>query len=325
MTRQTKSNYIHDILLDELRKRFPFKAQLVNKLIDILYIEREAVYRRLRKEVPFTLLESVAIAKELSLSLDALIGIDLGKKRPFQLQVADYVNPQDIDYQMSEEYVNFLRLVQEDPNATTGTISNTVPLSLASKFSHLYRYIIFKWNYHQEERTPNQTFKQIVLSDRFEELRKANYLESKKIHETHYIFDDLLFESLIQEISYFHSIGLINHSDLQMLKDNLSELIDYLEDIASHGRFPETGNKANIYLSDIRIDTSYSYFNTKNYQLSLIWTLVMNAASTFDEKTFEKIYTLFQSYVRSSTLISTTGEKRRTLFFRKQRELLANL
>ena len=39
---------LYESFLAELRKKIPQGAKLTNTLVDMLYIEREAVYRRLR-------------------------------------------------------------------------------------------------------------------------------------------------------------------------------------------------------------------------------------------------------------------------------------
>ena len=59
---------LYESFLTELRKKIPQGAKLTNTLVDMLYIEREAVYRRLRGEVPFTFVEVMTVAKELGIS-----------------------------------------------------------------------------------------------------------------------------------------------------------------------------------------------------------------------------------------------------------------
>ena len=46
--------------------------ELADMLMDTLYIGKEAVYRRLRGEVPFTLQESALISRKLGISLTKL-------------------------------------------------------------------------------------------------------------------------------------------------------------------------------------------------------------------------------------------------------------
>ena len=62
-------------LIEVMKEKIPDGGNLANTLMDILYIGKEAVYRRLRGEVPFTLNEASIISKKLGVSLDQIVGI----------------------------------------------------------------------------------------------------------------------------------------------------------------------------------------------------------------------------------------------------------
>ena len=65
----------YDKFLETLNLRFPKKSQLVEKLMELLNIERGATYRRLSKKIPFTFFEIVRIAFEWNISLDHVFDI----------------------------------------------------------------------------------------------------------------------------------------------------------------------------------------------------------------------------------------------------------
>lgn len=65
---------LNELLIQAMESKIPDGTRLANVLIDILFIGKEAVYRRLRGEVPFTLNEAAIIAQELGISLDNTIG-----------------------------------------------------------------------------------------------------------------------------------------------------------------------------------------------------------------------------------------------------------
>ena len=48
-------NELNTSLIEAVKEKLPLKENLANLLIDTLYIGKEAIYRRLRGEVPFTL------------------------------------------------------------------------------------------------------------------------------------------------------------------------------------------------------------------------------------------------------------------------------
>lgn len=91
----------------------------------MLYIEREAVYRRLRGEVPFTFVEVMTVAKELGISLDNLTETDTCKSRPFQLKLVEYANPLDADFRMMQDFVEIFACARE--NRTGRPVSRRIP------------------------------------------------------------------------------------------------------------------------------------------------------------------------------------------------------
>ena len=57
------TNELNTGLVNAVREKLPSKDNLANALMDILYIGKEAIYRRLRGEVPFTLTEAAIISR----------------------------------------------------------------------------------------------------------------------------------------------------------------------------------------------------------------------------------------------------------------------
>jgi hypothetical protein len=107
-----------------------------------------------------------------------------------------------------------------------------------------------------------------------------------------------------------------------MIKEDILSFLDYMETVAAKGYFPETGNKVNLYISQMNIDTGYGYFYTNTVKLSLVRTFILNVASSYDEKAFEKLKNWIHLKKRFSTQISGSGEKQRIDFFKKQRQLV---
>lgn len=60
-----KNDVLYENLVMAIREKYPERGKLTNMLADLLMIEKEAVYRRLRGDVPFTIFEIAAIANKL--------------------------------------------------------------------------------------------------------------------------------------------------------------------------------------------------------------------------------------------------------------------
>ncbi|GHT13923.1 hypothetical protein FACS189426_19530 [Bacteroidia bacterium] len=317
-------NLYNDLII-EFRKKIPQNSKLAAKLSEILFLEKEAVYRRLRGEVPFKLQEIVAITNELGISLDNTIGIGWIKRPPCQLQSINYENPAEIDYMMLENYVEILKAMAFEPDGEMSMVTNLFPQSLYLKFKYINRFYFFRWHYHHLMLNQPKTYQEIVFPKRLEKHIEAVSIESKNIKTSHYILDGQVFQNFINNVRYFYSIRLLKTEDVSNIKKELFHFVDYMEDLAVSGYFEGTKNKVSLYISDISIDTNYSYMDSQNIRFSLIWAFLLNGVSTYDEKTLEVIKTWIHSIIKTSTLISVTGEKPRTLYFERQREIIEEL
>jgi hypothetical protein len=112
---------------------------------------------------------------------------------------------------------------------------------------------------------------------------------------------------------------------VQNIKNDLFQLLDYLENIAITGQYKETGNAVHIYISDIDITTNYCYMEADDIKFSMIKTFILTSVTSLDEKTFEKMKDWVHSFIKTSTLITVAGEKQRVNYFENQRKIINEL
>lgn len=318
------NNQSYQILLAEIQKSFSKKSVMVDTLADILRIEKGAVYRRLRKEVPFTFNEIVIIAKKLNISLDRLVGIKGQKTVPYQLGLPDYISPQEEDYHIFNNYLRFLRLVSQMENSETACVSNLLTMDFISGFYNLARFYLFEWNfhYHNDKIKP---FHHISILPKIGKFLTETAMEMRKFSKNQYIFDSKVVKYFVNDVNYFYSIRLIEKEDVLKIKEDLFSMLDYLEDMAITGQFKETGKSVSLYVSDIEITTSYIYVEAKNIYYSFVRTFVLSYFTSTDENTFEKTKKWINSIIKISTLITLTNERQRVLFFENQRKFVSEL
>lgn len=316
---------MYDNLLNTIKEEFPQKTNLVSALVDLLCIEKEAVYRRLRGEVAFTFAEIVTIANAFGISLDNLVGTVTAKSRPFQLKLVDFVNPKEIDYDMLEQYVDVLGLSREDEKSELIDCTNILPQQLYMNYKYISRFYLFKWLYQCGAPGKAKRFDEIEVTDRFVGIQLASVEESRYVRNSYYILDPLIFQYLVNDINYFMSIHLIGKEDVELLKEELMKFLDEMEILATRGYFEETGNKVFIYISSVNFDTSYWCVQIKNYHISMIKTFILSSVASLDEGTYEKLRKWLRALIRSSIMISVSGERQRVAFFKAQRELIQSL
>ena len=94
-------NGIVNELITAMKERIPKGQNLANSLADILYMGKEAVYRRLRGEVAFTIDEVALLSKKLGISIDQIIGNHLSNRVTFDMNLLHSPNTLEsyYDYQ----------------------------------------------------------------------------------------------------------------------------------------------------------------------------------------------------------------------------------
>ena len=316
---------LYESFLAELRKKIPQGAKLTNTLVDMLYIEREAVYRRLRGEVPFTFMEVMTIAKELGISLDNLTETDTCKSRPFQLKLVEYANPLDADFRMMQDFVEIFACAENEPDWEAGFSTNTLPQSFCCYYPGITRFYLFKWLYQYSNVDTVKPFREVVINDRLARIQQDFLHGMRCVKSSFYILDHLVFHYLVTDMLFFASINLITPEELKELQEELILLLEKLERFTAKGRHEDTGNEMYIYLSNINLDTGYCYFGSPNYRLSMLKAFTLNVISSFDLEMFNWLKSWMNSLKRSSTLITVSGEKERVRFFNDQYRLVLGM
>lgn len=317
------TNELNTGLVNAVKEKLPSKDNLANALMDILYIGKEAIYRRLRGEVPFTLAEAAVISRKLGISLDKMIGVSFRDNAVFDMNIVSSEKPFEAYYSILEKQVDLFRSVKEDETSEIGTSSNIIPQTLSLKYNMLSKFRLFKWMY-QNENIKCKHFEEMEIPQKMVEKQKEYSDLVSHIHSVDYIWDNMIFSHLVNDIQYFCSIHLITDEDKDMLKEELFLLIDEMEELSARGK-SKAGNDVKIYISNINFEATYSYLDTSSTQLSLIRIYSINSITTQDQEMFRGLKEWIQSLKKFSTLISESGEMQRIQFFKQQREIVSIL
>lgn len=315
-------NELNKNLLENIKSKLPVGTNIANMLMDVLYIGKEAVYRRIRGDVPFTLQEAVLIAKKLKVPLDQIVDT-----KPYsdnilmELKTVSYYNMSETDFQKLEEYIGVLEIVAEEPYSEFAYCSNLFPTYPTLKSQLLCKFYSFKWMYLNMDTNSIKPFDEISLSSRLYDLNSKTIDLLYKIKNTVYIWDSLSFECILREAKYFSSIHLFTLQNVLQVKEEMYRLIDNFEKLAMRGRF-ENGNKVDIYISNINFDTTYSYIESEKFQISMVGALGLNYMASTEQKTLDVVKARTLALKKASTMISESGEMVRINFFNKQRALV---
>ena len=307
------TNELNIGLIEAAKEKMPTGTNLANTLMDILYIGKEAIYRRLRGEVPFTLAEAAVISRKMGISLDKMIGVSFSNNAVFDLNVVHHTNTFETYHDILTKYVDAFDNIREDPTTEMATSSNILPQALYLKHDVLSKFRLFKWMY-QNENIKCKHFDELEIPHKIYNIQKDFVNMTQQMKTTDYIWDNTVFEHVVRDIQFFSEIHLVSEEDKELIKDDLLLLTDELEELAGKGKY-ETGN-------DVRI---YSYVATSNSHISMIRIYSINAITTQDDGMFRSLKEWVQSLKKFSTQISESGEMQRIRFFNEQREIINTL
>jgi len=314
----------YDTFMEIIIKKFPKKTQLTKELMDLLSLEREAVYRRLRKEVNFTAQEMVILASTWNISLDEIMGINIGSIS-FQMRALNYLD-------LSEEEVNFLRFIIDSieylkhfPTTEFMDICNKLPRQLLSGYEYLNKFHLFKWYYQYGNEKEPVPFSKIYISEEKLKITNEYYKAIKQVPNTSFVFDYKIFSYLIKDIKYFYSISQITAEEKELIKKDLLDLLDYLHRVANMGCYPETNNKVNLYISQLKVPTSYTYTYTPEVNICYVHVFEKYEIYSYHSEMVANFISWMQLKKRTSTQISEVDEKSRVEFFSAQKQLIESL
>jgi len=307
-----------------LQQKIPQKAVLVNTIADLLVIDKDAVYRRLRGEVNFSFIEMASIAIKLGISIDSIIGVVTMENKPVQITMAKHVNPTDSDYKHFDNYVYLLNSIKDDPDTLLLESGNLFPHTIFYDYEYFTRLNMFCWHLGNNDGA-DMPYHQIMIPEPMRVLQKKVCEYTRCIKTTHYVWDRMIFQRIVNNVKFFTLLNLIKEEDVRLIKNELLEIVNDVEKLAARGHHEHTGNAVNIYISDILFETSYSTLKSQNLYLSQFKTFLLNSNTSLDEEVYHKVSNWTLALQRKATLISVSGDKIRTAFFNTQRKILNTL
>ena len=276
-------------LIEAIHAHTPQHSNPASLLMDMLNIGREAAYRRLRGEVPFTFGEASALCARMHFSLDRVVGLAATDKLSFQLKFKEFTALLETYNEILERDIAFMREVASDPTTEFAMATNSLPAEFYGKYDNLNRFKLFKWLYQHEVGNPAvRTFEELKLPAELQRNCREYVRWVQSVATTYLIFDDSNFKHWLNALRAYREMHLISQESVRVLRDELFAMLDEMETVAVKGEF-ENGNKIFLYLSDIDLESSYSYVTTSRHQAVNIGMFSLNGLRTPDPLMYEYV------------------------------------
>ncbi len=310
-------------IIKELKQRVPKGVTLIDFFTKIIPIKKEAAYRRLRGDIPFTLKEAQQIASYLHLSLDKILKIKEKGTFSFNIIRMNRQNLISAYNRTMETSIQAMQYMKADPDAKIYGAINTLPSSHIFLYPTICKFRFFKWAY-QFRNAPNPLkMAEIEVPPSVRHIEKT----FREIHQqvaSYYISIKDLFEPYTSDIHYFMELGLISKDEVNLLREETYQLLEDLEEDISSGK-TKFGSPFIFYLANTYFDSNYVYIDGNNLKGSAINIFGMNYLGSIEEEINNDTKEWIDSLMRYSTLISVTGEIEKVNFFNQQRKMIKKL
>ena len=312
------NNQIQKNLLAVIQEKVPQEKNLATYLADKLVLGKESVYRRLRGEIHFTFDEIATLSLDLGFSIDNIIGTKNNENALFNIHMLQNLDYFDIYKGKMLEYGQIFRKMGDNPDAEARVSCNTLPYYFHINHKNLSRFRIYKWLHQNQKIGVNDKFSKFELSEDILDIHRTFYQNIQKIPNVTVIVDNNIFWSAAKDIEYFYKRGLLSDEDLQLLREELLEIIDMLEDMTTKG-VSRSGAKVSFYYSSVDLEASYLHFESDDWNFVQVRIFSISAIDSYNDRLCQIQKNWIESLKKYSVLISGSGEIQRFEYMNKQR------
>ncbi len=315
----------NNAVLSTIKKHMPDGEQIVPFLGNLLFLGKEAIYRRLRGDVVFTFDEVATISSKLGFSIDRIAGLKHSERAFFETNLYRTLASEDAYYNILQDYVEAFFTLNKSKVVVGHFVNNHLPYVFSIFLDTLSKFRYYKWMHQSNGFDSSCPMSEIVVPSKILDLQKIwmDEASQKKVHST-YIFDNNLFLTICRDVDYFHKNKLVNDVEVQYLQGELLSLVDFFEEVARTGEGP-SGAPLLLYLTPFDLATNYMHFDFDNNSSCQVHLHSINHLQSFDPHVCDMQKNWINQLKRYSILITQSSEMQRLAYFNKQREYISEI
>lgn len=299
---------------------------LVDDVADVLGISTDSAYRRIRCEKPISLDELQLLCKHFNVSMDLLLNMN-SKTVIFDVEKVDGQLNSFEKY--LEGILHQLQHLQQFERKELYYVTKDIPIFHFFQFPYFMAFKYFFWMKTIVEHPDfiNRQFNPAEYQDGIMEsgmkiLAVYNQIPSVEVWNIESI------NSTIQQIEFYKDSNIFtDEKQVNKLYDDLAVLISHVEKQAECGcKFTIHENAAmkaanyRLFYNRVILADNTMLAITGNHKQAFINHGVLNYMSTRQAEFCDDTYLDINNLMRRSTLISSVGEKIRSMFFNELRQ-----
>lgn len=320
--RSLDNNSIKEKLISAIKNKTPKQENTAKLIANLLGINKESAYRRLRGDINFSFEEIVKIADELSFSIDEIIEHQPRTRVSINLNLQD---DQDAIALLSDKLKSDIIILRElretNRKVKVRMAVNCLFPFIILKYDSLSRFYIYKWFLQNKGGIPTRVLKDFVVPQNLVNIGKEYVDEFRNIANFTLILDSNYYISSVRDINYFYNLGVISPVEYQALKEDLLASVRTMEKISIKGR-AKGGSYVDVYISSVNIDTAHTNIEIDNGYLSRFIISFIHSLDSDDKKVGLIQKKWLDSIKKQSTSISRCGEIERFRYFNSQRDYI---
>lgn len=317
------TSYFKEGLIQTILNHIPQKENPSSFISNVLNLEREYVYRRLRGETNFTVEEIASLATAMGFSLDNIIGVKKQDASVFELLFLNMAEIEDVYLKKIERNSRIFKKIGESPNTIVRWAGNTIPFSTFNKYRTLNRFHFYKWVFQASKMKQKMTFNDFKFSDTLEKKLRSYNITAQSPHHSIFIVDNNFISSVIRNIEYCHVRQLITESEIDDLKKELLHIVNSFEDMATSGSLAN-GGKFDLYISPMNINSSYTHIENENFTFCQYSVFTINTLNSMNKEICDIQKGWIEALKQHSTLVSACNDLERYKYFATQREMISD-
>jgi hypothetical protein len=299
---------------------------LVDEVAQLLNISNDSAYRRIRGEKGISFEELQVLCSHYKISLDQFL----------HLQSDSFIFSGKLKSLSADPFGDYLADVLQNFRYFNSFAKRHLYLLLKdiSPFVHfqvpeLSTFKFFFWMKSILHREDLKGVKFDLNDPRYEPYRETSRLvmdEYNRIPITE-IWNPESINSSLRQIDFYRESGSFkNRGDAMLLFDKMEELVSHIEKQAEHGvKFrigtsPENSStEFRMYVNELVLGDNTHLVELDGTRITFLNHSVLYFVGTRDSRFNNAMFENLENLEKKSTLISSVGEKERTVFFNKLR------
>jgi len=313
------------LLFSKIKKRIASKGEWAREIADLLYVSREAVYRRERGEVMLDLHELEKLCKHYKISLDSLIE---SQNERISFTYNNLVVNQSTTYKSYIQGLrDLLKQVEEAKDKEILFCADDIPLFHFMAYPELTYFKLYTWSQSLRNIEPDMLYEDFEQELKGLELQKlfSDISKSYRMIPSREIWTKETILPIITLIEYFNTIGCFGNPESKYrLCKQLLDLVSRLERWTMLEE-KRKGVDFGFYLSPIGTGISHMLCMFDSKKIASIKLYTINSISTDDKQYIADHLDWIKAIMSKSSCLSNSSENLRIQFFGNLRKQVQDL